>query len=187
MDRNTRGWHRRRNGNERGTSIVEAAIVIPLLMTVLFGIIEFGFAYNDYLALRSAAREGARIAAVNNGCLGSAASVAPCGNADSERNDLLADTIKKSDQLSAKKDIAISVWLPDGSAAANRAVGKDVAVSLSTQMKSRTGLFAPFIDPITLKATARMRLEQKPTYSAGDASCSDLAGTKNGAGPAPAC
>lgn len=171
---------RRAKRNERGTTIVEAAIVIPLLMTVLFGIIEFGFAYNDYLALRSAAREGARIAAVNNGCLGSAA--AACGSAAAQRDDLLADTVTKSDQLSTEKDIAVSVWLPDGSTA----VGKDVAVTLSTQMKSRTGLFAPFIDPITLKATARMRLEQKPTYTAGTA-CNDVNGTKAAAGPVPAC
>lgn len=166
--------------HERGTTIVEAAIVIPLLMTVLFGIIEFGFAYNDYLSLRSAAREGARMAAVDNGCVGGAtcATYGPT----TQRDNLLDKTLTKVSDLSTAKDVAVSVWLPDGSGA----VGNDVAVSLSTHMKSRTGLFAPIIDPITLKATAKMRLEQKPTFTAGT-SCSDTNGTKAGAGPAPAC
>lgn len=184
MDRSARGTQRRRTahstGRERGTTIVEAALVIPLLLTVLFGIIEFGFAYNDYLSVRSAAREGARLAAVDNSCVGSLA--ASCGSADAQRDKLLADTLKKVSGISTATGVSVSVWLPDGSTA----VGKDVAVSLSVPMKSRTGLFAPFVNPITLKATARMRLEQRPTFTAGTA-CDDLAGTTAGAGPKPAC
>jgi Flp pilus assembly protein TadG len=183
VDRITRGTRRRRDNRartERGTTIVEAAIVIPLLLTVLFGIIEFGFAYNDYLAVRSAAREGARLAAVDNSCVGGAA--AACGSASAQRDKLLADTLKKVSGLSSADNVSISVWLPDGSTS----VGKDVAVTLSVPMKSRTGLFAPFINPITLKATARMRLEQKATFTAGS-TCSDVNGTTAASGPAPAC
>lgn len=175
MDR--RAWGRDRT--ERGVAIVEAAVVMPLLMVVLFGIIEFGFAYNDYLGLRSAAREGARLAAVNNGCVGGAA--ASCGGAGAQRDDLIVDVRDKVGALSAQKDVAISVWLPEGTA-----VGKDVGISLSTRMRSRTGLFAPFINPITLEATAKMRLEQKPTFTAGT-SCGDVAGTFQAKGPVPAC
>jgi Flp pilus assembly protein TadG len=45
---------------ERGAAMVEFAIVLPLLVTLVFGIIEFGRAYNAQISLTHAAREGAR-------------------------------------------------------------------------------------------------------------------------------
>ncbi len=40
--------------------MVELAIVLPLLLALIFGIIEFGRAYNNQLTLTHAAREGVR-------------------------------------------------------------------------------------------------------------------------------
>jgi Flp pilus assembly protein TadG len=56
---------RRRNHNERGQSVVEFALVLPLLCMVVFGIVQFGIVYNDYITLTDAARVGARKAAVS--------------------------------------------------------------------------------------------------------------------------
>ena len=53
-----------RNRNERGGVTVEAALLTPLLITLLFGIIEFGLIFKDLLLIHQAAREGARVAAV---------------------------------------------------------------------------------------------------------------------------
>lgn len=52
-----RGWR------QRGQSLVEFAILLPLLLIMLSGLIEFGFILNDYLDLIDAAREVARFAA----------------------------------------------------------------------------------------------------------------------------
>jgi len=41
---------------------VEAAIVTPLVMALLFGIIELGFLFKDYLAAAGAVRSGVRMA-----------------------------------------------------------------------------------------------------------------------------
>jgi Flp pilus assembly protein TadG len=41
------------------------AIVLPVLLLVLFGIIDFGLMLNRQLLLTEAAREGARVAALN--------------------------------------------------------------------------------------------------------------------------
>ena len=51
--------------NERGASAVEFALILPILVILVFGIIEFGIAYNNYISITHAAREGARLAAVN--------------------------------------------------------------------------------------------------------------------------
>lgn len=52
--------------NESGTSAVELALVMPILIMILFGIFQFGLAFNNYLAITHAAREGARMAAVGS-------------------------------------------------------------------------------------------------------------------------
>ncbi len=48
----------------RGTTTVELAMVAPLLIFLLFGIIEFGLMVKDLVGVNQAAREGARCAAV---------------------------------------------------------------------------------------------------------------------------
>lgn len=45
---------------DRGAAMVEFAIVLPLLLLLVFGIIEFGRGYNAQLTLTHAAREGVR-------------------------------------------------------------------------------------------------------------------------------
>jgi len=51
--------------SEKGASAVEFALILPILIILVFGIVQFGIAYNNYIALTHAAREGARLAAVN--------------------------------------------------------------------------------------------------------------------------
>ena len=45
---------------DRGASAVEFALIVPILLVVLFGIIDFGFAINRYTIVNNAAREGVR-------------------------------------------------------------------------------------------------------------------------------
>ncbi len=54
-----------RRRTERGTAMVEAAIVTPVVMAMLFGIIEFGFFFKDYLSAASSTRAGVRLASAN--------------------------------------------------------------------------------------------------------------------------
>lgn len=49
---------------QRGATTVELAMVAPLLIFLLFGIIEFGLMVKDLVGINQAAREGARCAAV---------------------------------------------------------------------------------------------------------------------------
>lgn len=46
--------------DERGAVAVEFALLLPLLITLLVGIIQFGLAFNTKLSLTHATREGAR-------------------------------------------------------------------------------------------------------------------------------
>jgi len=53
----------RRGGKRaRGAAVVEFAVVLPLLLTILFGIIEYGWVFMVRQTLQTAAREGCRLA-----------------------------------------------------------------------------------------------------------------------------
>jgi len=51
-----------RKNKRRAAAVVEMAVVLPLLLTILFGIIEFGWTFMIYQSITNAAREGCRVA-----------------------------------------------------------------------------------------------------------------------------
>ena len=51
------------HSKDDGAALVEFALIATLLFTILFGIIEFGLAFRDWLSVTSSTREGARVAA----------------------------------------------------------------------------------------------------------------------------
>jgi Flp pilus assembly protein TadG len=50
--------------DERGAAAVELALILPILVLLVFGIVQFSLAYNRQQGLHAAAREGARIASL---------------------------------------------------------------------------------------------------------------------------
>jgi Flp pilus assembly protein TadG len=50
--------------NDRGQTLTEFALVLPILALLLFGVIQFGIAFNNYITLTDAVRAGARKGAV---------------------------------------------------------------------------------------------------------------------------
>lgn len=53
----------RRRSDDRGATLVEAAISYGLLFLAIFAVVEFGFAFKDWLSVSQAARDGARAGA----------------------------------------------------------------------------------------------------------------------------
>lgn len=51
--------------NEKGAAVIEFALVLPLLLLLVFGIIEFGIILFDKAVLTNASREGARAGIVS--------------------------------------------------------------------------------------------------------------------------
>ena len=51
--------------DQRGQTVTEFALVLPLLMLVLLGIMQFGVLFRDYLAVVDAVRAGARVGIVS--------------------------------------------------------------------------------------------------------------------------
>jgi Flp pilus assembly protein TadG len=55
---------RRHQTGERGAVAVEFALLLPLLLMIVFGFIDFGRAFHTQITLTQAAREGVRLAAL---------------------------------------------------------------------------------------------------------------------------
>ena len=55
----------RRLRSERGQALVEFALIAPLFFVLLFGMLDFGKAFNYWSTQQQMANEGARLAAVN--------------------------------------------------------------------------------------------------------------------------
>ena len=66
-----------RNGGsaDAGQGLVEFALVIPIFVTLLMGVIEFGFLYNNLLTVQYAARQGVSAAAQAGGVDGADCSI----------------------------------------------------------------------------------------------------------------
>ncbi len=56
--------HAATHPRDRGAAAVEFALLLPVLLLVIFGIVDFGRALNAQITLTQAAREGARLAAL---------------------------------------------------------------------------------------------------------------------------
>lgn len=51
--------------SEKGQAMVEMALILPILILIIGGIVDFGWLFYNKLALNNAAREGARYAAIH--------------------------------------------------------------------------------------------------------------------------
>ena len=65
------GLHRfrtdRTGGSERGAALVEFALVLPLVVSLILGLVSGGAAYNRKLSMSGAVREGSRFGATLDG------------------------------------------------------------------------------------------------------------------------
>jgi Flp pilus assembly pilin Flp len=114
---------------ERGAAALEFALIAPVLLLLLLGIIEFGFMFQAQLALTHAAREGARMAAV--------------GKYDA------ATVLDRAYPVTAT-----ITTIPDPPSAA--VSGQPITITLTHQYDWRV---LPFSGTVALRGTATMRRE----------------------------
>ena len=130
--------------NKKGQTLVELALILPILFMIIFGIIEFGRVFNAYVIVSNASREGARQAAV--------------GKADSEVRTKV-------------KNVASSLSIADGDIAIDPVKGsREYGDQVTVDVNYNLPIIAPFIDVILdsdgdgnyqLEASTSMRVEKE--------------------------
>ena len=106
-----------RSRSERGAVVVEAALVTPLLMILLLGIIEMALLMKDDVSLTSAVRNGGRIASANAGAgPGGAAAddgscLSPCSPANAPMFAQMAANAIQQAGTALPKDSIQELWI----------------------------------------------------------------------------
>lgn len=129
-----------RRDREKGVALVEFAVVLPLLILLVFGIMEAGWLLSQQVEVRNAAREGARLAVVDFPDPG-------------DSNQIIAETCSRA-ALSAAR---ASVYLSQNNAGTD---GASAIVTVEQRYESLTGIL-PMFDNLTITSTAEMRIERE--------------------------
>lgn len=87
-------FRRARDKKERGASLVEFSLILPILFLVLVGIFEIGMAFKSYLTVAYLAREGARLAAFTGTDIN-----ADCTTVISLANQMTAQDLTRLDRI----------------------------------------------------------------------------------------
>jgi Flp pilus assembly protein TadG len=145
----TRGHRRNVHlGSESGQAMVEFALILPALLAIVFGIIQFGTAFNYWNDLNQMAADGARFAAVNK---------VP-GQAGGS---LTAFITSQGDSGELSNGTTVSYcWIPDPSAPAHFTAAAGDAIRVTTSYPIKIDYFGW---QYTLRGKATMRLEATPT------------------------
>ncbi len=99
---------------EDGQAITEFALILPVLVALLLGIIQFGIVFNNYLTITDAARAGARKAAVSRfiGDNGASAKTTAQNSAQQLDQTALKVTVTSTDWNVPGSDVNVTVTYP---------------------------------------------------------------------------
>lgn len=141
-----------RSRSQRGAAALEFALIVPILVAVVFGIVDFGYAINRDTLVNNAAREGARegslnpdATAISNTVRQSLAQVEAIGTNPSKIT--VSVTCRKPDNLACT------------SFAADAVSGGTVIVTVTLNHGWITPVGSTFGNGIALRKTVEMRIE----------------------------
>jgi Flp pilus assembly protein TadG len=144
-----RAGGRRARGDD-GAALVEFAIVVPIFFLLVFGIMEFGWAFYQSLDVRHGAREGARLASVN---YKTTASPTPADQA----TQIVDELCSRMDAGDA--DIDVQITRTGG------AIGDELVVTVSKDLEQLTGFLGFVLDGKTIDEQVHSRIEQPATWA----------------------
>jgi Flp pilus assembly protein TadG len=146
--------------DESGAALVEFVLVLPVLLVLLFGTLDFGKAYNYWIDGTQLAHEGSRFAAVNKNPGAPAVSLQEWirGQADTPE-------LKNGGTASVPSALSVCITFPNTTSQ----IGDPVRVRVTTTYSFLSFLTSRLnITNKTILADSTMRLEQPPTnFSAG--------------------
>jgi len=126
---------------DRGAAAVEFALLLPMLLLLVFGIIDFGRALNAQITLTQAAREGARLEALGQPNVVSRTQAAATG-------------------LSGVTVSVMTACLPGAGSGANAVVQTSYSFSFITPISAIAGMFGgSYGSTMTLTAKGVMPCE----------------------------
>lgn len=140
-------------------ALVEFALILPVLALMLFGMLDFGKAFNYWIDETHLANEGARFAVVNK-------NPASSGSLQQYiRDQVTSNELRNGGTSSVPGPVQVCIEFPNGTSN----VGDPVRVTLTATYRWLGVLAARMsVTQTTIAGASTMRLEARPTnYSAG--------------------
>ncbi|MEH7501322.1 TadE family protein [Neobacillus drentensis] len=122
--------------SEKGQSLVEFALIVPLLIILLFGIIDFGRIFHVYLTIDHAGREAARAASIGKD-----------------------DTTVINTAVNDASSIGLTAGKVGVSPSGARDSGTNITITINYPINFLTPVIGNIVGPITLTDTTVMRVE----------------------------
>lgn len=136
-------WRVMRDRREqRGAAAVEFALVVPILLLLLFGIMDFGYLINRASMINNAARDAAREASLG----------APLADVQNVATTALNDVPSAAVAVTCKRPAG-------GSCTYGDAASGDTAVVTITYVHQMITPIGMFFDSLDISRTAEMRIE----------------------------
>ncbi|HWL25866.1 MAG TPA: TadE family protein [Ureibacillus sp.] len=122
--------------SEKGATIVEFALILPLLILLVLGIIDFGRVFHAYLTIDHAGREAARVASIG------------------KFSEVENTAVSQSGNLITPSNVTVTYDDP------NKIRGSITTVTINYQINFLTPVIQPFFPSgFTLSDTTTMRIE----------------------------
>jgi Flp pilus assembly protein TadG len=174
----------RRSGDERGTSTVEFALILPVFALLLFAMVDFGMVFTGYTTMRGGVQSAARLASLDEYTYSGTATCT--GGPNTATEDMVCTTMASIGKLLAISPGTVKVGIcftpytsgahgtscategtattgnqctPTTGGGSNPTTYCNVEICAQATMKSTTGLTAPFLNNKTLSTTSTLRLE----------------------------
>jgi hypothetical protein len=143
-----------RNG-EKGQSLAEFVMVLPIFLILVFAIIDFGMGFHAWITVTNSAREGARLGSVRAPPFGS------CDNDPSTPADNIECRVKETADSLDQTKLSIATTGAQGTPGTSVVVKVDYDYDLITPLDNVLGLISGgAVGPtLNFSSTADMRLE----------------------------
>ena len=150
---------RRFHNGEKGQSLAEFVMVLPIFLILVFAIMDFGMGFHAWLTVTNSAREGARLGSVR-APIGGACDNDPSTKADNV-DCRVRETADSLDQSKLTVNVTCSSGTCPGTPGTSIVVDVDYDYDLITPLDNLLGLISGgAIGPtLTFSSTADMRLE----------------------------
>jgi Flp pilus assembly protein TadG len=165
-----------RRANEGGAAMVEFAIVVPLLILLLCGTLDFGLIFGGYMSMENGVASAARTLSLDANKYSSSTSCS--GGATAATADAVCNIVANLGSLTGLNSSTLAVgicFVPPGStpscggaSSTGTSVSDDVLVCVRVAMESTTGLTSVFVSGSTVSSSSRQLMEE-PQPSAATA------------------
>jgi hypothetical protein len=157
------GIRRARRG-ERGTALIELAVALPILTLLLFGLVEFGVTYNDYISLRDGVRQATREGSVGNfgpaSTTGSPCYLTGATSASSNVKSLICLTKAEIGLDASKLRVKVLSGAPAFTGNGTFAKNDSLIVCAQYPVNAVTGMIGQFLNGRALQTRTAFRIEK---------------------------